>query len=106
MRFEEIDLVAVHPAGASVGGLLQVQTQPRVSLGENQVGFIMPKHRLNIQGVVCLGGIVHSGWAGDLTVELMPQREDLFVRAGEKVAHLVVLTEGPPPVHPGEWRVG
>ncbi len=106
MRFREVDLVSMDAAGAPVGGLLQVRTQPHVSLTEEQVGFITGKHRFNLKGVICLGGIVHSGWAGNLTVELMPQRKPLSVKAGEKVAHLVVLTEGPLPTHPGEYRVG
>ncbi len=106
MRFEVVKLIATKAAGPFLKGeLLQVGTNPRVALGMDQIGIIISSHRFNDDGVVCLGGIVHPGWQGSLTVELM-SRGDLSVEKGDKVAHLVIFTEEPAPGRPGEWRVG
>lgn len=61
-----------------------------VEIPKGYVGFIMGRSSLNKKGVVCLTGVIDSGYTGEIAVVL--NTVDVFARIkrGDRIAQLVV----------------
>ncbi len=94
MTFEVLDLVSPHYVRAVGNGtMIQLLSEPAVSLGAHQVGIVLSKHKWHMQGMTTFTGIVNPGWSGNITVEIMVNGE-LVIQPGDSVAHVLVFSEG------------
>lgn len=93
MTFNVIDLVSPHYVRArGSNAMVQIISEPLVSLGSHQVGIVLSKHKWHMQGMTTFTGIVNPGWSGNITVEIMVNGE-LIIEPGDSVAHVLVFSE-------------
>lgn len=62
-----------------------------VEIPKGYVGFIMGRSSLNKNGVICMTGVIDSGYTGEIAVTLlnMSQNQNVFFK-GSRIAQLVV----------------
>lgn len=62
-----------------------------VEIPKDHVGFIMGRSSLNKKGIVCLTGVIDSGYTGEIATTLMNMSPNHYVFfKGERIAQLVV----------------
>lgn len=62
-----------------------------VEIPKSYTGFIMGRSSLNKKGIVCLTGVIDSGYTGEIAVTLMNMSQNNYVFfKGERIAQLVV----------------
>lgn len=61
-----------------------------VEIPKGYVGFIMGRSSLNKKGVVCLTGVIDSGYTGEIAVVLNTIGTLARIKKGDRIAQLVV----------------
>ena len=61
-----------------------------VEIPKGYVGFIMGRSSLNKKGVVCLTGVIDSGYTGEIAVVLNSVGALAKINKGDRIAQLVV----------------
>lgn len=79
------------------GGRARVSTGVSIAVPAGYAGFVLPRSGLALRhGVTCLNtpGLIDAGYRGELQVLLVntDPREDFWVRRGERIAQLVILS--------------
>lgn len=61
-----------------------------VEIPKGYVGFIMGRSSLNKKGVICLTGVIDSGYTGEIAVALNTVDACINIKKGDRIAQLVV----------------
>lgn len=61
-----------------------------VEIPKGYVGFIMGRSSLNKKGVICLTGVIDSGYTGEIAVALGVTDFSINIKRGDRIAQLVV----------------
>lgn len=61
-----------------------------VEIPKGYVGFIMGRSSLNKKGVICLTGVIDSGYTGEIAVVLNAVDACINIKKGDRIAQLVV----------------
>lgn len=72
------------------GGTARIKLGVCVEIPKGYVGFIMGRSSLNKKGVVCLTGVIDSGYTGEIAVVLNTIGTLARVKKGDRIAQLVV----------------
>jgi dUTP pyrophosphatase len=96
-----LDLYALEDAELSPGARAQVRTGIAVEIPDGHAGLVLPRSGLAARHGIALvnaPGLIDSGYRGELQVLLLnTDREQAYaVRAGERIAQLVVVAVGSP----------
>ena len=96
-----LDLYALEDAELSPGARAQVRTGIAVEIPDGHAGLVLPRSGLAARHGIALvnaPGLIDSGYRGELHVLLLnTDREQAYaVRAGERIAQLVVVAVGSP----------
>jgi dUTP pyrophosphatase len=96
-----LDLYALEDAELIPGARAQVRTGIAVEIPDGHAGLVLPRSGLAARHGIALvnaPGLIDSGYRGELQVLLLnTDREQAYaVRAGERIAQLVVVAVGSP----------
>lgn len=72
------------------GGTARIKLGVCVEIPKGYVGFIMGRSSLNKKGVVCLTGVIDSGYTGEIAVVLNTIGTLARIKKGDRIAQLVV----------------
>ena len=72
------------------GGTARIKLGIYVEIPKGYVGFIMGRSSLNKKGVVCLTGVIDSGYTGEIAVVLNTIGTLARIKKGDRIAQLVV----------------
>lgn len=72
------------------GGTARIKLGVCVEIQKGYVGFIMGRSSLNKKGVVCLTGVIDSGYTGEIAVVLNSIGTLARIKKGDRIAQLVV----------------
>lgn len=72
------------------GGTARIKLGVCVEIPKGYVGFIMGRSSLNKKGVVCLTGVIDSGYTGEIAVVLNSIGTLARIKKGDRIAQLVV----------------
>lgn len=72
------------------GGTARIKLGVCVEIPKSHVGFIMGRSSLNKKGVVCLTGVIDSGYTGEIAVVLNTIGTLARIKKGDRIAQLVV----------------
>ena len=72
------------------GGTARIKLSVCVEIPKGYVGFIMGRSSLNKKGVVCLTGVIDSGYTGEIAVVLNTIGTLARIKKGDRIAQLVV----------------
>lgn len=72
------------------GGTARIKLGVCVEIPKGYVGFIMGRSSLNKNGVVCLTGVIDSGYTGEIAVVLNSIGTLARIKKGDRIAQLVV----------------
>lgn len=72
------------------GGTTRIKLGVCVEIPKGYVGFIMGRSSLNKKGVVCLTGVIDSGYTGEIAVILNSVGALAKINKGDRIAQLVV----------------
>ena len=72
------------------GGTARIKLGVCVEIPKGYVGFIMGRSSLNKKGVVCLTGVIDSGYTGEIAVVLNAVDVHVNIKRGDRIAQLVV----------------
>lgn len=72
------------------GGTARIKLGVCVEIPKGYVGFIMGRSSLNKKGVVCLTGVIDSGYTGEIAVVLNSVGTLARIEKGDRIAQLVV----------------
>lgn len=72
------------------GGTACIKLGVCVEIPKGYVGFIMGRSSLNKKGVVCLTGVIDSGYTGEIAVVLNTIGTLARIKKGDRIAQLVV----------------
>lgn len=72
------------------GGTTRIKLGVCVEIPKGYVGFIMGRSSLNKKGVVCLTGVIDSGYTGEIAVVLNSVGTLARIEKGDRIAQLVV----------------
>lgn len=72
------------------GGTTRIKLGVCVEIPKGCVGFIMGRSSLNKKGVVCLTGVIDSGYTGEIAVVLNSVGTLARIEKGDRIAQLVV----------------
>lgn len=72
------------------GGTARIKLGVCVEIPKGYVGFIMGRSSLNNEGVVCLTGVIDSGYTGEISVVLNTIGTLARIKKGDRIAQLVV----------------
>lgn len=85
------DLFANEDVAIKPNQIMAVPTGVKVSLPQGYGGFILEKSGLALKGVQVMGGVIDSGYRGEIKVIIRNIHEHwLFLQKGQKVAQLEV----------------
>ena len=73
------------------GGTTRIKLGVCVEIPKGYVGFIMGRSSLNKKGVVCLTGVIDSGYTGEIAVVLNSVGTLARIEKGDRIAQLVVV---------------
>ena len=73
------------------GGTARIKLGVCVEIPKGYVGFIMGRSSLNKKGVVCLTGVIDSGYTGEIAVVLNTIGTLARIKKGDRIAQLVVV---------------
>lgn len=73
------------------GGTTRIKLGVCVEIPKGCVGFIMGRSSLNKKGVVCLTGVIDSGYTGEIAVVLNTIGTLARIKKGDRIAQLVVV---------------
>lgn len=72
----------------------QLKQKICVEIPKGYVGFIMGRSSLNMKGIICLTGVIDSGYTGELGIALFNSDDDWMgnkkFKKGDRIAQLVV----------------
>ena len=92
------DLCASHPATLFVGSITKVSTGTSVAIPPGHVGIIKDRSSMGAKGVHVLGGVIDSGYRGELVVMLTPLADaPIDINAGDRIAQLIIVPVATPP---------
>lgn len=87
-----LDLFALNDGVLAPHEPAKLRTGIAMAIPEGHVGLICDRSSMGAKGVRTLGGVVDSGYRGEVQVLLINLRnEPLTVRAGDKIAQMLVL---------------
>ncbi len=72
------------------GGTARIKLGVCVEIPKGYVGFIMGRSSLNKKGVVCLTGVIDSGYTGEIAVVLNSIGTLARIEKGDRIAQLIV----------------
>lgn len=72
------------------GGTTRIKLGVCVEIPKGCVGFIMGRSSLNKKGIVCLTGVIDSGYTGEIAVILNSVGTLARIEKGDRIAQLVV----------------
>ena len=72
------------------GGTARIKLGVCVEIPKGYVGFIMGRSSLNKKGVICLTGVIDSGYTGEIAVILNTVGTLARIKKGDRIAQLVV----------------
>lgn len=61
-----------------------------VEIPKGYVGFIMGRSSLHKKGIICLTGVIDSGYTGEIAVVLNAVDDYLNIKKGDRIAQLVI----------------
>ncbi len=94
-----LDLYAVEDYSIPAYGQATIGTGVRIALPAGHVGLIWDKSSLASQGFKTMGGVIDSGYRGEIKVVFKNLSEDIYnVEAGQKIAQLLIQKVETPPV--------
>lgn len=94
-----LDLYAAEDCSIPAYGQATIGTGVRVALPAGHVGLIWDKSSLASQGFKTMGGVIDSGYRGEIRVVFKNLSEDIYnVEAGQKIAQLLIQKVETPPV--------
>ncbi len=80
-----------------------VSTGIKIQLKANQVGLIWDKSGLANQGITTMGGVIDSGYQGEIKVIVKNLSEDIFnIAPGQKIAQLLIQAIESPKIIEGK----
>ena len=85
-----LDLYSIIDVDIEVGLIKKVNTGICISLPENSYESIRDKSSLAIKGLLMLGGVIDSDYAGEIIVIMTSLIESIKIKKGQKVAQLIV----------------
>jgi dUTP pyrophosphatase len=87
--------VRLFPAGSGTedNERVQIDIGVAIDLNHDEVGLILPRSSMNAKGIHCSTGVIDAGYKGPISVVLQNLNSDYSyaVRAGERIAQLVIL---------------
>ena len=72
------------------GGTTRIKLGVCVEIPKGCVGFIMGRSSLSKKGIVCLTGVIDSGYTGEIVVILNSVGTLARIKKGDRIAQLVV----------------
>lgn len=72
------------------GGTTRIKLGVCVEIPKGCVGFIMGRSSLNKKGIICLTGVIDSGYTGEIAVILNSVGTLARIKKGDRIAQLVV----------------
>ena len=85
-----LDLYPSIDANIEVGSINKVNTGICISLPENSYGSIRDKSSLAAKGLLTLGGVIDSDYAGEIIVIMTSLIKPIKIEKGQKIAQLIV----------------
>ena len=77
-------------------GQALVETGVKIAIPDNHVGLIWDKSGLANEGITTMGGVIDSGYRGEIKVIVKNLSEDIFnIIPGQKIAQLIIQTISP-----------
>ena len=89
-RSAGLDLYSSIDVDIEVGSIKTVNAGICISLPENSYGSIRDKSSLASKGLLTLGGVIDSDYAGEIIVIMIPLIESIKIKKGQKIAQLIV----------------
>ena len=89
-RSAGLDLYSSIDVNIEVGSIKTVNAGICISLPENSYGSIRDKSSLASKGLLTLGGVIDSDYAGEIIVIMTPLIESIKIKKGQKIAQLIV----------------
>lgn len=77
-------------------GQALVETGVKIAIPDNHVGLIWDKSGLANEGITTMGGVIDSGYRGEIKVIVKNLSEDIFnIIPGQKIAQLIIQAISP-----------
>ena len=89
-RSAGLDLYSSIDVNIEVGSIKTVNAGICISLPENSYASIRDKSSLASKGLLTLGGVIDSDYAGEIIVIMTPLIESIKIKKGQKIAQLIV----------------
>ena len=85
-----LDLYSSVDVDIEVGSIKKVNTRICISLPKNSDGSIRDKSSLATKGLLTLGGVIDSDYAGEIIVIMTSLIEPIKIKKGQIIAQLIV----------------
>lgn len=88
------DLYATEDFEIYCNSVKLIKTKVCVEIPKGYVGFIMGRSSLNMKGIICLTGVIDSGYTGEMGIALFNSADywtgNKTFKKGDRIAQLVV----------------
>lgn len=74
------------------GEISVIETGIAVAIPKNHVGLIKDKSGLAFKGMHCLGGVIDSGYRGEIkAIVINHSQKQVQINSGEKIAQMIIV---------------
>ena len=85
-----LDLYSSVDIDIEVGSINKINTGICISLPENSYGSIRDKSSLASKALLTLGGVIDSGYTGEIIIIMTSLIKPIKIKKGQKIAQLIV----------------